>query len=283
MTQIVPSSSQPALPALSAPPAAYASQSQVPPIAATSLPPAYGSQPGVPPVAASSQPAAYGSQSQVAPVAASSGQQSGYAPAHPPGSYATPPSGTPPVAGEDGVSRALHKLAPHLNRLAMQPWVQRFLDLPPPRRLVILRGCAIGLGSLVFLLLLILLWPGPRIVIVRSTPDTAEVLRGETSLGNTPIIVELKRGETQSLTLRKEGYEDTAQDIGPDSEKVVMVKLSESSPSKPDTGQSGNGGGKKPTTKPSSDDDGGEEGDNSGGSDEPKKKKKKKKKKVVVF
>ncbi|PSM32289.1 serine/threonine-protein kinase [Haliangium sp. UPWRP_2] len=294
MTQIVPGSSQPPQPAFSAPPpgpassappAAYGSQSQLPPVAATSLPPAYGSQPGIPPVAASSYPAGYGSQSQLPPVAANASGAAVAPVAAAPSSYATPPSGSPAVAGDDAVSRALHKLAPHLNRLAMQPFVQRFLDLPPPRRLAILRGCAIGLGSLVFLLLLILLWPGPRIVIVRSTPDTAEVLRGETSLGNTPIIVELKRGEKQTLTLRKEGFEETTQDIGPDSEKVVMVKLSEATPDKPASGN-GNGGGsggKKPVTKPTPDDEGGEEGDSNGGSDEPKKKKKKKKKKVVVF
>jgi serine/threonine protein kinase len=285
-TQIVPSSSQPPLPTFSAPPPGaqpnpYSSQSQLPPVAAMSNPAAYGSQSGIPPVAGNSQPGAQGSQPQVAPVAAaSSGQLTPYATApQSAGGYATPPSGTPQIAGEDAVSRALHKLAPHLNKLAMQPWAQRFLDLPPQRRLAILRGCAIGLGSLVFLLLVILLWPGPRVVIVRSIPDTAEVLRGETSLGNTPIIIELRRGETQTLTLRKEGFEDTAQDVGPDSEKVVMVKLSEPTPTKPD----GNtGSGKKPVTKPTPDDEGGEDGD-SNGSDEPKKKKKKKKKKVVVF
>ena len=38
------------------------------------------------------------------------------------------------------------KLAPHLNPWRCSLFVQRFLDLPPPRRLAILRGCAIGFG-----------------------------------------------------------------------------------------------------------------------------------------
>lgn len=178
--------------------------------------------------------------------------------------------------GPGGLSAVLHKLAPHLNRLAMHPWAQRFMELPPPRRLQILRGAAIGLGSLVLLLFVILLWPGPRVVILRSSPDQAEVLRGDVSLGTTPLVIELKRGEKQTLTLRKEGFDDAAQDLGPDSEKVVLVKMAESAPEKPSSPD------KKPSTRPGSDDDSGDDSGD-GSSDEPKKKKKKKKKKVVVF
>lgn len=170
-----------------------------------------------------------------------------------------------------------HVLTTLLGRLASQPWAQKFMALPPDRRLLILRGVAGGVGALVLLLLVILLWPGPRVVVVRSTPDQAEVLRGDVSLGTTPLVVEVPRGESLTLSLRKEGFDEAKQEISGKSEKVVWVKLPEQAPSKPIPE-------KKPVTKPAPDDDGGEDGDGGGAtSDDSKKKKKKKKKKVVVF
>lgn len=278
MTQIVPSNSQPPI-------AAHGSHGQLAPVpASASQPPTIGVQQPLPAAAMTSGPVlapvamgAASSSGSVSPFATSPQSPQVYAAPPPPATDMVPAAHAPgglPVK----LRQVLHKLTPYLNRLAMQPWAQRFIELPPPRRLMILRGCAAAFGSLVLLLLIILLWPGPRVVILRSTPDQAEVMRGDVSLGTTPLVVELKRGEKQTLTLRKEGFDDLSHELGPDSEKVVLVKMTESPPEK--TADPG----KKPVVRPSGEDDSSDDENGGGSSDDPsKKKKKKKKKKVVVF
>ena len=275
MTQIGPSSSQPPL-------AAYGSQGQLAPVsAAASQPPTIGVGQPLPAAAMTSGPVpvpagigAASSSGVASPFATSPQTPQVYASPPPPSTDMVPAAKAPAGAG---LRQILHKLTPHLNRLAMHPLAQRFMDLPPPRRLMILRGCALAVGSLVLLLFVILLWPGPRVVILRSTPDQAEVLRGDVALGTTPLVIELKRGEKQTLTLRKEGFDEASQELGPDSEKVVLVKMTEAAPEKPADP------GKKPAARPAEDDSSEDENGAASSDDAGKKKKKKKKKKVVVF
>jgi hypothetical protein len=174
-------------------------------------------------------------------------------------------------------------VAPLIGKLAQHPWAQAFLALPSPRRLLILRVSAGCFGALVLVLLLVLVWPRNLPLVIRSEPDQAEVLRDGESLGTTPVLLELKRGTLVKLTVRKSGFEESAQEFTVGAEKVVLVTLEAAS------GGSKPGRGKKAPPKPADDgaDDGGDgAGGDAGkgdGSDDAKKKKKKKKKKVVVF
>jgi hypothetical protein len=218
---------------------------------------------------------------QMAPMSGQMGQQ--MAPSSPPGQPLPDSAATPPSASASGHA------PPLLSRLMSSRLAQNFLALPPPRRLLILRASAAGFGALVLVLLLVLLWPRKLPIIVRSDPDQAEVFRDGESLGSTPIVLELKKGVGVTLTLRKEGYEDTTQDVEGGGEKVVLVTLEEKgsagSPKRTPPKKSPNGNGDKPETAAEDEgsDEGSDDGKDDGKGDGVKKKKKKKKKKSIIF
>jgi len=184
------------------------------------------------------------------------------------------PSSLPSLASAPAGERQ-SALLPILHRVVEWRWSQAFLALPPHRRLVFLRACAAGCGALVLVLLLLLLWPRSVFIVVRSEPEHAEVVRDGQALGTTPFTIELRKGSTIKVVLRKAGYVDAPQEVRGGGEKSVLVTLAAQPPKEPE----------KPaaaaappvsddTAKPESGDDDKKEG---------KKKKKRRKKKTAAF
>jgi hypothetical protein len=150
-------------------------------------------------------------------------------------------------------------------RLRALPPVQKFLMLPLPRRLFLVRvGAAVFAGLIALLFLLLLLPPRHATIIVRSDPDQAAISSEGQSLGETPITVELKRNAVLKIALHKDGYEDADEEISADGEHVVLIKLNKKAaepsgsagkpsaknpdgktPGKPDGKKDPNRGGKK--------------------------------------
>ncbi|MCS6912045.1 MAG: protein kinase [Myxococcales bacterium] len=61
---------------------------------------------------------------------------------------------------------------------------------------------------------------------VRSHPAHAEVLRGDSSLGRTPLSLQVKKGTSLDLRLRLAGYDELVRTVQADSDEVVEVSLS---------------------------------------------------------
>ena len=135
--------------------------------------------------------------------------------------------------------------------------MQKFLALPLPRRLFLVRVGAAAVAGLIALLLLLLLILPPRhaTIIVRSDPDQATVQSDGQPLGETPITVELKRNAVLKIALHKDGYEDADEEISAEGEHVVLIKLNKQTaedatkkPVKPEVKK--DPGGKRPNPAP---------------------------------
>ena len=133
---------------------------------------------------------------------------------------------------------------------------QKFMALPGPQRLLIVRALAGVMAMVLALLLLLLLLPGKQRVVVRSDPDQAEVMLNGKMLGQTPLILQIKKGSSITVVIHKDGYEDSEEVIASDGERGVLISLTKKGeaedPEQPDKtpdpknpGPSKNGSGDK--------------------------------------
>ena len=150
-----------------------------------------------------------------------------------PGSPSMHPSGQV-VTGPQTATR-LPTLTQLLEKLAASPWAQRFMTLPPPRRLLFLQGAASGFGALVLVLMVLLLWPKPAPYIIRSIPDEAQVLRDGEVLGVTPLVLPAKKSELPlKLVLSRTDHQDVTIEITQDSDRLVWGTFAPAVPLAPD-------------------------------------------------
>lgn len=135
---------------------------------------------------------------------------------------------------------------------------QKFMALPGPQRVLIVRIGAGVMAMVLALLLLLLLLPGKQRVVVRSDPDQAEVMLNGKMLGQTPLILQIKKGSSITVVIHKDGYEDSEEVIASDGERGVLISLTKKGetedPEQPDKapdpknpGPSKNGSGDKKT------------------------------------
>jgi serine/threonine-protein kinase len=72
------------------------------------------------------------------------------------------------------------------------------------------------------------------VVAISTVPPGAEVLRGDTLLGTTPLTIPLPRGdEAITLAFRKEGFLTAQRDIAPGDDRPLSIKLLARPPSEP--------------------------------------------------
>lgn len=139
---------------------------------------------------------------------------------------------------------------------------QKFMALPGPQRLLIVRALAGVMAMVLALLLLLLLLPGKQRVVVRSDPDQAEVMLNGKMLGQTPLILQIKKGSSITVVIHKDGYEDSEEVIASDGERGVLISLTKKGetedpeqpdkapdPQNPGPGKNGSGDKKTPGDK----------------------------------
>lgn len=84
---------------------------------------------------------------------------------------------------------------------------------------------------------------GPAKVVLKTTPDGAEVLEGGVMIGNTPLTIEWQRGATRELTFKLAGYKDLVKNLRSEADQSFDFQLESAAAPKP------SGGGKKPPPK----------------------------------
>lgn len=83
---------------------------------------------------------------------------------------------------------------------------------------------------------------GPAKVVLKTTPDGAEVIEDGVMIGNTPLTLDWPRGATRELTFKLSGYKDLVKNLRSEADQAFDFQLESAASPKPF-------GGKKPPPK----------------------------------
>lgn len=78
---------------------------------------------------------------------------------------------------------------------------------------------------------------GPAKVVLKTTPDGAEVIEAGVMIGNTPLTIDWQRGATRELTFKLAGYKDLVKSLRSEADQSFDFQLEAAAAPKPSPGK----------------------------------------------